>query len=119
MVFERLFGSHPWLADREAATVIDKKITELGLREHIPGEIDTSRATPLGNELQLDLLLVFLGILDKWDIAYILEKYGLIETADSEQIYHLLGAGVDPESVMRSRVQKAYYDYYNPTRLLN
>jgi hypothetical protein len=50
----------------------------MGLQERIPGEKETSRSTPLGRELHSDLLMVFLGLWDEWEVPMILEDYGVI-----------------------------------------
>jgi hypothetical protein len=49
---------------------------ELGLEEDVPGMPGTTRSTPLGKELNLDLLMVFVGAWDFWDIPHILEENG-------------------------------------------
>ena len=82
MMVTRLFGGRPWLADGEACDALRKKLYKLGLQERVPGDIFTTRSTSLGNELQLDLVMVFIGLWDEWEVAGILEKYGLIDEAD-------------------------------------
>src|SRR5215467_116999 len=63
MVFARLFGRGPWLADRESCVALQTKIEQMGLEERCPGERETWRSTSLGKELHSDLVMVFLGLL--------------------------------------------------------
>jgi hypothetical protein len=65
MIFARLFGSGPWLADRESAVVLSRRLEQLGLEERVPGTSNTWRNTPLGRELHFDLLMVFVGAMGR------------------------------------------------------
>ena len=114
----RLFGGHPWLADREACGALGKKLDNLGLQERVPGDILTTRSTSLGIELELDLVMVFVGLWDEWEMPIILERYGLIDETDESRIYDLLETCSDPEQLLRPIVRKAYRDHYNPSGLL-
>jgi hypothetical protein len=58
MVFARLFGRGPWLADRESCVALQTKLEQMGLEERVPGERDTWRNTPLGKELHSHLVMV-------------------------------------------------------------
>jgi hypothetical protein len=51
----------------------------MGLVEEVPGQADTWRNTPLGSELHIDLLQVFMGLWDECELPMILEQYRLIE----------------------------------------
>jgi hypothetical protein len=79
MMHFRLFGRCYWLADREACDALSRKLDDLGLQERVSGDEDTSRKRPLGNELPLDLIMVFLGLWDEWEMPNILERHGLID----------------------------------------
>lgn len=118
MIVHRLFGSRPWLADRETNNAVHQKLGRLGLRERVAGKEDTSRNTPLGNELQLDLVLVFIGQLVEWEMPAILEQYGLIDEIEESRIYDLLETCGDPEYLLRPIVRKAYRDHFHPSGLL-
>jgi hypothetical protein len=119
MIFARLFGGHRWLADRDSAPILGRRLEQMGLQERIPGEKETSRSTPLGRELHSDLLMVFLGLWDEWEVPMILEDYDVIDDLESEYIWGLLGAGRDPETVLKKYVREAYFKHYNRTELLN
>ena len=118
MIVTRLFGGRPWLADREACDALRKNLDKLGLQERVPGESLTTRSTALGNELQLDLVMVFIGLWVEWEMPAILEEYGLIDEIDESRLYDLLETCSDPEYVLRPIVRKAYRDHYNPSGLL-
>ena len=66
-----------------------------------------------------DLLMVFLGLWDEWEVPMILEDYDVIDDLESEYIWGLLGAGRDPETVLKKYVREAYFKHYNRTELLN
>ena len=118
MMISRLFGGRPWLADREACDALCKKLDDLGLQERVRGDEHTFRNTPLGNELQINLILVFLGLWVEWEVPGILEDYGLIDEIDTYRLFDLLEISSDPEYVLRPVVRKAFKDHYNPTGLL-
>src|SRR4051794_40677188 len=119
MIFARLFGGHRWVADMESAPILRRRLEEMGLQEQVPGEKETSRSTPLGRELHSDLLMVFLGLRDEWEVPSILEDYGVIDDLECEAIWRLLGAGRDPEIVLKKYVRKAYFAHYKRAKFLN
>ena len=119
MIFARLFGGHRWRADRECAPILDRRLKEMGLEERVPGEKETWRSTPLGRELRSDLLMVFLGLWDEWEVPEILEHYGVIDDLECESLWDLLGAGHDPETVLKRYVLQAYFAHYKRPKLLN
>ncbi len=61
MILTRLYGEGMWLADRDAVDVIDRRLRQLGLQETVPEDPSSTRAPALGNELKLDLIMVFFG----------------------------------------------------------
>jgi hypothetical protein len=60
--------------------------------------------------------MVFMGLFCEWEIPYLLEENALIDEPESAAIYDALEAGADPERLLRTRVQQAYFDYYNPSK---
>ena len=117
MIDSRLFGSRPWLADREACDAMNKRLHDMGLDEEVPGEPGTTRSTNFGMEQRLNLMMVFLGLFDEWDMLIILKNYGLIDELERDQLFDRMVDGVDPERVLLRIVRRAYFDFYNPTRL--
>src|SRR5262245_21343390 len=78
LIDESLFGSRPWLGDREITSALTKKLNTLGLSEPVPGQPNTSRSTALGREVNIDLMQVFMGTWYEYEVPMILKDYGLI-----------------------------------------
>jgi hypothetical protein len=93
-------------------------LEQLGLEEQVPGTSDR-RNTLLGRELHFDLLMVFLGLWDEWEIPGILEDHGLIDDLEAQHMQDLLQAGRDPEIALKEYVREAYFKYYKTTKLVN
>jgi hypothetical protein len=119
IVDAHLFGTAAWPVDRESANRLDITLLRMGLVEQVPGEVDTWRNTPLGNELHIDLLEVFMGLWDEWEIPTILEQYGLIEETEVHRLWRVLNAGAGWERAFKDHVRRAYFAFYNPTRALS
>ncbi len=115
----RLFSGRPWPADREACDALRRTFVQMGLDEQVPGDTKTSRTTALGREHQLDLIMVFTGLWEEWEMASILEEHGLIDQSECEFIYDQLEADPDSEGVTLPFVRRAYFEYYNPSKYLN
>jgi hypothetical protein len=68
----RLFGTAAWPVNGETA---DRNPVADGLLvEEVPGEANTWRNTPLGSELHINLVQVFIGCWDEWEIPTILDR---------------------------------------------
>jgi hypothetical protein len=119
MIVTRLFCAEQWIVDREISMAITRKLTEMALQERVPEDARTIRRTPLGNMLNVDLLIVFMGMWDCFEVPDILWENGLIDDSESRFLLDLLFAGRDPERTLRKRVQQAYFRYYNPSLRLN
>jgi hypothetical protein len=115
----RLFGNGPWLIDRETGLALRRRLEQMGLEERVLGTSDTWRNTPLGSELHLNLIKVFMGLWDEWEIPMILEDHGLIDDLEAEHMLDLLGAGGDPEVALKENVREAYVKYQKTTKLLS
>jgi hypothetical protein len=50
----------------------------------VPDSRGSTRSTALGKELNLDLLMAFVGAWDIWEIPYILEENGYLEESEAE-----------------------------------
>ena len=104
----RLFdNTAPWPMDVSELADFNKTFETLGLVETVPKEPDTWRNTTLGNSINLDLLMVFLGIWDRFEVPWILQQNGLIDAAESERLGNLLGTGAD-YTALRPAVRRAY-----------
>ena len=118
MVVERLFRSQSWLADRETIYAVDRKLVQMGLVETVCVEPHTWRCTPLGKELDVDLLEVFMGLFDEWEVPGILEKYHLIDESEMNDLYERL-ADANADSVLREHVKRGYFNYRKATKSLH
>jgi hypothetical protein len=118
MMDTRLFSGCPWLADREACDALRRKLVEMGLEEWVPGDEDSLRNTALGQELQLDLVMVFIGLWHEWEIPGILAEYGLIDETDEMGLCDQSAKPADPEKILGPIVRKAYRDHYQQSKSL-
>ncbi len=108
MVQARLFNdAAPWPMDVSELAAFDKVLLTAGLVETAPGEGDGWRKTPLGDAINLDLLMVFLGMWDKWEVPLVLQDNGLIDEAEYKRLWDLLGTGAD-YTALRPVVRRAY-----------
>ena len=69
MVDARLFSRQPWLADRETSSAVQRKLLQMGLLEVC--EPNGWRFSLLGKQLDVELFLVFMGIICEWDVPMI------------------------------------------------
>jgi hypothetical protein len=110
MVAARLFSGQPRIADEETISAYHQKLIEMGLLEQDRAEPQTWRITPLGNELDVDLFYVFLGILCEWDVPITLEEHGLINESEFNAIIECT-SDADAERLLDGYVKRAYFDY--------
>ena len=93
-------------------------VRNLGLDEDVPdSRPGTTRPTSLGRELQLDMLMAFVGAWDIWEIPYILESNGYIEESEADEIWSLLPT--QPERQLHGHVLRAYFKFCNHFKPLN
>jgi hypothetical protein len=118
MISFRLFGQSRWLPDADACDAISRKFEEWGLTTPTSRDGSSSN-TPLGNELEMDSMMIFSGLLSNFDILLNLERSGLIDEADFNRILDSPGFEDDGEEVLRPVVQKAYRDHYGTCARLN
>jgi hypothetical protein len=97
MIRERLFGDGPWLADPETCAALDEKLRPFGLDELDPSSrptlidngnrmiVGTLRPTLLGREINVDLMMVFLGMWPDYEVPYILYTNGLISEQEMRE----------------------------------
>ncbi len=98
---------------------MSRKLRDFGLDEQVPGQPGTTRSTDFGIEQRLDLMMVFMGLMDELAMPWILENYGLIDDLECDDILEQFEHGSDPEFVLLRIVRRAYFEFYNPTRLLH
>ncbi len=117
MINKRLFGSGTWLADTEASVALIQGLSDLGLIEHLPDE--SFKVTPLGRRLELDLVMVFIGVLWEGHVPYVLEEYELIDEVEASIIHDRFWSGETSESLLLPVVKKAYFHHLNPNGIVN
>jgi len=116
MVDERLFGDKSWPTDKESANEVNATLLELGLIDRTE---QGYRNTPLGNELDVELLEAFMGNWDEYELPEILEMRGLIKEDALQHLRRILCKRTGWESTFKEYVRRAYSQYFNPTQSLN
>ena len=100
----RLFGLDGWLADREAAIKL--------------GEALQAGSTAVGNEVNVDLHIVFMGLCKPWEMVDILEQNGLLDEDEGDALFDLFERDEKHyEPPLKARVQQAYRSYHKATVL--
>jgi hypothetical protein len=133
LIRERLFGKGPWLVTGDTARAIFRRFEELGLQ--VPGigprrgatPDETLRrlngenvgpspryiySTPLGSELDADLMGIFAGIHECGQIPDLLGYEGLITKDEMFELYDRWEfGGEDLETILRPVVQRVFLRY--------
>jgi hypothetical protein len=86
-----------------------QKIKALGLYEPVPGQPDTP--TALGREVNIDLMLIFMGICGPYDVSFILEEYSLITEEEILEAERRLEKE-DPDAVLLPLVRRAFFGHF-------
>jgi len=84
----------------------------------VPGSPGCTRSTALGRELDVDLMTVFAGAFNVWDIPYILESRGYIEPAEADDLISL-SSETEAEKLVREHVLRAYLKFCNHSHPMN
>jgi hypothetical protein len=112
MVSDRLFGGRPWLADMEIAAALHRRFTEMGLDERVPDTPGDIRCTALGRELDANLMMVFMGGWDEWEVPEILEMHGLMSADEVIELHEQFEEGEQFVAVLLPLVQRAFREYF-------
>jgi len=110
----RHLNSGPW-PDGDRQTGPDgwrAKFIDMKLIEPVEGEPDTSRNTALGNEVDVDVVWVFLGVWDSTQVAEVLHMNDLMTEEEMEEIWAREGAGERVEDMLPPYVHRAFRQYY-------
>ena len=78
MTRERLFGERPWRADKRTVAALVRQFIKMGLYQRVPGTVGDLRRTDLGKKLRADLMLVFMGAWDLFEVPEILDMHDLM-----------------------------------------
>jgi hypothetical protein len=106
------------LADREITSAYHHKLIQMGLVEQVCAKPETWRNTSLGEELDIDLLQVFMGLWCEWEVPLILEEYGLLTESEFDAILECM-TEANAERVLSVCVKRAYFDYRNAAKFLH
>ena len=114
-----LFGAGSWPADQEASSAFWQMLDDFGLTTVVSddGEPGTIQYTPLGVELNVELMSVFAGAVGLWDIPLLLDLMGHLDDEEAETIDASISR--HPEHVIRQLVRRVYFKFCNPSKLLN
>jgi hypothetical protein len=112
-----LFGAGLWPADREASAAFWKLLDDFGLTANVPDEPGTTQYTPLGLELNVELMSIFAGAVELWDIPLLLDLMGHLDDEEAETIYATTSR--HPEHVIRRHVLRVYFKFCNRSKRLN
>ena len=113
-----LFGAGSWPADRESSSAFWKMLDDFGLTTVVSdGKPGTIQYTPLGLELNVELMSIFTGAVGLWDIPLLLDLMGHLDDEEAETIY--ASTSRHPELVILQLVRRAYFKFCNPSKLLN
>ena len=94
-----LFGAGSWPADQEASAAFWKLLDDLGLTTDDPDKPGTTQYTPLGLELNVELMSIFAGAVNLWDIPLLLELMGHLDDEAADALY--TSTSQHPEQVIR------------------
>ena len=114
-----LFGEGTWPADREGLPAVLRTVRELGLDEDVPDEFATSRCTALGSELQLHLMMAFIGAWEIEEVPYVLENYGYIDHTELEALWSNSCSWSETERKIKSMARRAYSQLRNRSQRVN
>jgi hypothetical protein len=120
MMDYRLFESPDWITSRETYPILNKALYEMGVWESDRNDPKALLNTPLGNELEMDLLTAFLGMHYWPEVPMILQIYGLISSEKEAAIYRKWPDDRPGwEKLLRPIVKQAYLDFFNPKKALH
>ncbi len=111
-----LFGAGSWPADPEASAAFWKLLDDLGLTTDDPDKPGTPQYTPLGLELNVELMSIFAGAVNLWDIPLLLDLMGHLDDEEADAIY--TSTSQHPEQVIRRHVLQVYFKFCNRSKRL-
>ena len=124
LVKTRLFGDRPWMAEINTPPAMKQVFMGMGLLlprydcedPNDPDKIYSFDATPLGEEYDIELILLMAGIEDCWDMYVpVFVSMGFLDEIEDKTINARCLAGEDIEVLLRPFAMRAYYKYYSIT----
>jgi hypothetical protein len=113
----RLLGSGGWPASGESVPAFFRIIREFGLDEEIDDGLGSTRSTTLGDELSIDLMTMFAGCWEVYEIPAILADHGYIDCTEAEELCELELSNL--ERKLRFLAYRAYLDFCGYSTWLN
>jgi hypothetical protein len=92
-------------------------LDDLGLTTDVPDKPGTSQYTPLGLEPNVELMSIFAGAVNLWDIPLLLDLMGHLDDEEADEIY--AATSKHPERVIRQHVRQVYFKFCNRSERLN
>jgi hypothetical protein len=114
----QLLGGGSWPANRESVTSCLRMLKEMGLSEDVPEVPGDTRTTALGWELNVDLMAVFAGVWDIFDIPFVLESAGYLERDEERAIWEN-STEAEANRRIHGYVLRAYHQFCNHSRFRN
>jgi hypothetical protein len=112
-----LLGAGNWPLSSDRLEEFWTWVRECALEEDVPDFPGTSQASALGREINLYLMMAFVGAFEIWEIPSILESKGYISEAEADELWEL--PPDDGEALIQRYVVRAYLQFCNRTKLLN
>lgn len=112
-----LLGEGTWPANGEELLRFRKAMRELGLDEDVPSSPRSTRSTPLGKELNVQLVEVFVGAWELFEIPEILESNGYMDKEEVDALWTMPDKQF--ERAIHRYVLRAYFKFCNRSKLLN
>jgi hypothetical protein len=113
-----LLGAGNWPLSSERLEEFWKWVRECGLEEDAPDSgPGATQASALGREINLYLMMTFIGAFEIWEIPSILESKGYITEAEADELWEL--PPDDAEALIQRYVVRAYLQFCNRTKLAN
>jgi hypothetical protein len=112
-----LFGHGSWPAGQDASTAYWKMLDDCGLMEGVPDKPGTTRYTSLGMELNVEMMSIFAGAVELWDIPLVLDMMGYLNDREAATIY--AAESQHPEHVIRQHVRRVYLIFRNCSKRPN
>jgi hypothetical protein len=102
-----LFGPGGWPMKGKSLDAFHKTTRRLDLDKEVPGGQSN---TPLGSELNVDLMTVFAGAWDLYDLPHVLFNQGCIDWSETDELWEQLSEPVF-ERMVYYMVCRAYRNF--------
>jgi hypothetical protein len=113
----RLLGSGGWPACGEFVSAFFKIISDMGLEEELHDGFGTARSTSLGDEVSINLMTMFAGCWDLFEVPDILERHGYIDSFEADELCEL--PDHEFEQRLHSLVYRAYLKFSGKSKWIN